>query len=71
MNRLLIALIKMETAEQTIHFTLEAIELHGGNGYIEDFVTPKLLRDAQVLTVLGRYCKYPVTFFVPNGYRAF
>ncbi|PLS15715.1 isovaleryl-CoA dehydrogenase [Bacillus sp. M6-12] len=51
MNRLLIALLKMETAEQAIHFSHEAIELHGGNGYIEDFVTPRLLRDAQVLTV--------------------
>jgi len=51
MARLLIALLKMETAEQAIHFAHEAIEMHGGNGYIEDFVTPRLLRDAQVLTV--------------------
>ncbi|WP_153730467.1 acyl-CoA dehydrogenase family protein [Sporosarcina obsidiansis] len=51
LNRLFIALIKKETAEQAIHFSHEAIELHGGNGYIEDFVTPRLLRDAQVLTV--------------------
>jgi len=51
MNRLLIALLKMESAEQAIHFSHEAIEMHGGNGYIEDFVTPRLLRDAQVLTV--------------------
>ena len=29
----------------------EAIELHGGNGYIQDFVTPRLLRDAQVLPI--------------------
>lgn len=50
-NRLNIALIKKETAEVAIHFAHEAIELHGGNGYIEDFVTPRLLRDAQVLTV--------------------
>lgn len=50
-NRLYIALLKKETAEQAIHFTHEAIEMHGGNGYIEDFVTPRLLRDAQVLTV--------------------
>lgn len=49
--RLLIALVKKETAETSIHFAHEAIELHGGNGYIEDFVTPRLLRDAQVLTV--------------------
>ena len=51
LNRLKIALIKKETAEQAIHFAHEAIEMHGGNGYIEDFVTPRLLRDAQVLTV--------------------
>ena len=51
LNRLFIALMKKETAEQAIHFAHEAIEMHGGNGYIEDFVTPRLLRDAQVLTV--------------------
>lgn len=51
LNRLLIAILKKESAEQAIHFSHEAIEMHGGNGYIEDFVTPRLLRDAQVLTV--------------------
>ena len=51
MLRLLIAILKKETAEQAIHFSHESIEMHGGNGYIEDFVTPRLLRDAQVLTV--------------------
>lgn len=51
LNRLKIALVKKETAEQAIHFAHEALEMHGGNGYIEDFVTPRLLRDAQVLTV--------------------
>lgn len=49
--RLYIAVLKKETAEQSIAFCHEAIEMHGGNGYIEDFVTPRLLRDAQVLTV--------------------
>ncbi|MEG9298482.1 acyl-CoA dehydrogenase family protein [Mangrovibacillus sp. Mu-81] len=51
LTRLLIAILKKETAEQAIHFSHEAIEMHGGNGYIEDFVLPRLLRDAQVLTV--------------------
>lgn len=51
LNRLLIALLKKESAEQAIHFSHEAIEMHGGNGFIEDFVLPRLLRDAQVLTV--------------------
>ncbi|WP_371069398.1 acyl-CoA dehydrogenase family protein [Sediminibacillus sp. JSM 1682029] len=49
--RLYIAILKKETAEQAIHFAHESLEMHGGNGYIEDFVTPRLLRDAQVLTV--------------------
>ncbi|WP_175615383.1 acyl-CoA dehydrogenase family protein [Piscibacillus halophilus] len=49
--RLYIAIMKKETAEQAIHYSHEAIEMHGGNGFIEDFVTPRLLRDAQVLTV--------------------
>lgn len=51
LNRLLIALLKARTAEEAIAFSHEAIEIHGGNGYIEDFVTSRLLRDAQVLTV--------------------
>ncbi|RFU62978.1 acyl-CoA dehydrogenase family protein [Peribacillus glennii] len=51
LNRLYIALLKKETAEQAITFSHEAIEMHGGNGYIEDFIVPRLLRDAQVLTV--------------------
>lgn len=51
LNRLNIAIMKKETAEQSVNFASEAIELHGGNGYMEDFVTPRLLRDAQVLTV--------------------
>ncbi len=51
LTRLFIALLKARTAEEAIHFSHEAIEMHGGNGYIEDFVTPRLLRDSQVLTV--------------------
>lgn len=51
LNRLNIAMIKKETANQAIQFAHEAIEMLGGNGYIEDFVTPRLLRDAQVLSV--------------------
>lgn len=51
LNRLNIAMIKKETADQAIYFAHEAIEMLGGNGYIEDFVTPRLLRDAQVLSV--------------------
>jgi acyl-CoA dehydrogenase len=49
--RLLIPLLKYRTGEEAVESTHSAIEIHGGNGYIEEYVTPRLLRDAQVLTV--------------------
>ena len=51
LNRLNIAMIKKDTANQAVDFAHQSIEMLGGNGYIEDFVTPRLLRDAQVLSV--------------------
>lgn len=49
--RLLTPIAKYFTARLAVWGASEAIELLGGNGYIEDFVTPRLLRDAQVLPV--------------------
>ncbi|WP_124728258.1 acyl-CoA dehydrogenase family protein [Staphylospora marina] len=49
--RLWLALAKYRCSEDAVSHTRAALELHGGNGYIEDFVTPRLLRDAQVNTV--------------------
>ncbi|NGQ97456.1 isovaleryl-CoA dehydrogenase [Brevibacillus sp. SYP-B805] len=49
--RVLIPLLKYRTGEEAISSAHTAIEVHGGNGYIEEYVTPRLLRDAQVLTV--------------------
>ncbi|HEY3448050.1 MAG TPA: acyl-CoA dehydrogenase family protein [Myxococcales bacterium] len=49
--RLLTPLVKYWTARLSVAAASEAIELIGGNGYIEDFVTARLLRDAQVLPV--------------------
>jgi len=51
MTRMLISLIKYRTGEVSKQLTHDAIETLGGNGYIEEYVTPRLLRDAQVLTV--------------------
>jgi alkylation response protein AidB-like acyl-CoA dehydrogenase len=45
------ALAKHRTAEQALPAASRAIELLGGNGYTEEYVTARLLRDAQVLTV--------------------
>lgn len=42
---------KLYTAKQAVAMASEAIECLGGNGYVETFVTPRLLRDAQVLPI--------------------
>jgi acyl-CoA dehydrogenase len=49
--RLLLAMAKYRLSENAVRHAKESLELHGGNGYIEEFVTPRLLRDAQVNTV--------------------
>jgi alkylation response protein AidB-like acyl-CoA dehydrogenase len=49
--RLLIPIAKLYTAKRAIAVASEAIEAFGGEGYIEDSGIPKLLRDAQVLSI--------------------
>ena len=49
--RLATALAKYQTAEQANVATRAAIEIIGGNAYTYDYCTPRLLRDAQALTV--------------------
>ena len=49
--RLTTALAKYFTAEESIRASSRAIEVIGGNGYVYDRITPRLLRDAQVLSV--------------------
>jgi acyl-CoA dehydrogenase len=49
--RLATALAKFMTGEDAIRACSRAIEIIGGNGYTYDHVTPRLLCDAQVMTV--------------------
>src|SRR5216117_1553757 len=49
--RLLIPVAKLYTAKQAIAVTSEALEAFGGAGYVEDTGIPRLLRDAQVLSI--------------------
>lgn len=46
--RTLAPVIKYRSGEQSVDFARAAIEMLGGNGYVADFGTPRLLRDAQV-----------------------
>ena len=49
--RFLIPVAKLYTAKQAIAVASEAVEALGGAGYVEDTGIPRLLRDAQVLSI--------------------
>jgi len=49
--RILIPIAKAVTGKLAVPCVSESMELIGGNGYIEDWVMPRLLRDAQVLPI--------------------
>ena len=49
--RLLVPVAKLRTARMAIDTASYAMEIQGGNGYVDDFVTNRLLRDAQVLPI--------------------
>ena len=49
--RLLVPIAKYRTARMAVDTASYAMEVKGGDGYVEDFVTNRLLRDAQVLPI--------------------
>ncbi|WP_247003310.1 acyl-CoA dehydrogenase family protein [Halosolutus gelatinilyticus] len=49
--RLLIPIAKLRTARMAVDAASYGMEIQGGNGYVDDFVTNRLLRDAQVLPI--------------------
>jgi len=51
LSRLLTPLAKLCTGRQVVAIASEALEAFGGAGYIEDTGLPRLLRDAQVLSI--------------------
>ena len=49
--RALVPVAKYKTARMAVETASYACEVLGGNGYVREFVTPRLLRDAQVLPI--------------------
>lgn len=49
--RILIPIAKYSTAENAYQIIQKSMELMGGNGYIEDGIMPRLMRDALVLPI--------------------
>ncbi len=50
-QRVLVPIVKAVTGKLAVPCVSEAMELIGGNGYIEESPLPRLLRDAQVLPI--------------------
>jgi hypothetical protein len=46
--RILTPLVKYGACRDNVEVATAAMEMRGGNGYIEDWVNPRLIRDAQV-----------------------
>ena len=44
---------KLYAAQATMEVALEAVQLHGGNGYMAEFRVEQLCRDAKVLQIYG------------------
>jgi acyl-CoA dehydrogenase len=49
--RLLVPIAKYRTARMAVDTASYAMEIQGGNGYVREFVTHRLFRDAQVLPI--------------------
>ena len=49
--RALVPVAKYATARMAVEMTSYAMEVRGGDGYVADYVTERLLRDAQVLPI--------------------
>ncbi|WP_435194447.1 acyl-CoA dehydrogenase family protein [Natronomonas sp. EA1] len=49
--RLLVPIAKYKTARMSVETASYCMEVLGGNGYVREHVTPRLLRDAQVLPI--------------------
>ena len=47
-QRILTPLLKFRTARDNIQVATGAMEARGGNGYVEDWVNPRLVRDAHI-----------------------
>jgi acyl-CoA dehydrogenase len=50
-SRLLVPIAKMRTTRRGVELASQALEIHGGSGYIEDWPTARQLRDAQCHTI--------------------
>jgi acyl-CoA dehydrogenase len=49
--RMLVPVVKYRTARMAVDTASYAMEIRGGDGYVEEFVNPRLLRNAQVLPI--------------------
>jgi hypothetical protein len=51
LSRLLVPLAKLRATRRAVELASQAVEMHGGNGYIENWPVARQLRDAQCHTI--------------------
>ncbi|MAU27169.1 MAG: acyl-CoA dehydrogenase [Muricauda sp.] len=45
------AMAKLNASEVAMHTTVEAVQIHGGNGYVKDYHVERLMRDAKITQI--------------------
>ena len=45
--------MKLYAAQTAVDVTLEAVQIHGGNGYMAEYQVEQLARDAKILQIYG------------------
>ena len=53
--RIMTPLFKFRACRDNLRVATGAMEMRGGNGYIEDWINPRLVRDAQIGRAVGRH----------------
>lgn len=45
------AMAKLKASEVAMHVTVEAVQVHGGNGYVKEYHVERLMRDAKITQI--------------------
>ena len=46
-----IAMAKLKASEVAMQVTVEAVQVHGGNGYVKEYHVERLMRDAKITQI--------------------
>ena len=52
------AMAKLKASEVAMQVTVEAVQVHGGNGYVKEYHVERLMRDAKIRKSMRALLKY-------------